>query len=113
MRSEDFKDFSSVAMQGKYDIIPFTKVKSLLLKQDEPKILCYKTAFSEDWIAKYVLERKHTRKQVQNNIHFEVSDPPVAKPSHGLSQAKKADISSVLKFMPPQDKEFMTNLISH
>ena len=112
MRSEDFKDFSSVAKQGKYDVIPFTQVKSLLFKQDEPKILSYKTAFSEDWIAKNVLERKSTRQQVQNNLHFEVADPAVAKPSDGLSQAKKADIYSMLKFMPPQDKEFMTNLVN-
>ena len=112
MRSEDFKDFSSVAKQGKYDVIPFTQVKSLLFKQDEPKILSCKTAFSEDWIAKNVLERKSTRQQVQNNLHFEVADPAVAKPSDGLSQAKKADISSMLKFMPPQDKEFMTNLVN-
>ncbi len=93
-------------------MIPFTQVKSLLFKQDEQKILSYKTAFSEDWIAKNVLERKSTRQQVQNNLHFEVADPTVAKPSDGLSQAKKADISLMLKFMPPQDKEFMTNLVN-
>lgn len=113
MKPEHFKDFSSVAKQGKYDRVPFTKAKSLLFKQDEPKILSYKTAFSQDWIAKNVLERKTTRHLVQNNLHFEVADPAIAKPTEGLSQAKKADISSMLKFMPPQDKAFMTNLVNH
>jgi hypothetical protein len=46
MKSQDFKDFGSIA-QGKYDRVPFTKVKSLLYKQVESKILGYKTKFSE------------------------------------------------------------------
>ena len=50
MRSQDFKDFGSIARRGKYDRVPFTKVKSLLYKKVEPKILCYKTNFSEEWV---------------------------------------------------------------
>ena len=34
MKSQDFKDFGSIARQGKYDRVPFPKVKSLLYKQD-------------------------------------------------------------------------------
>ena len=56
MRSQDFKDFGSIARKGKYDRVPFTKVESLFYKKVEPKILCYKTKFSEEWITQNVLE---------------------------------------------------------
>ncbi|CAB4056217.1 unnamed protein product [Lepeophtheirus salmonis] len=113
MKPQDFKDFASVAKHEKYDRVPFTEVKSLLFKLDAPKMLSYKTAFSEDWIAKKILERKLTRHQIQNSLHFKVAEPAIAKPSQGLSPAKKADIRSMLKSMPAGDKEFMSNLVRH
>ena len=112
MRSQDFKDFGSIARKGKYDRVPFTKVKSLFYKKVEPKILWYKTKFSEEWITQNVLEGSlSTRNKVKNNGRFEVPDPAIAKPVEGVSQAKKADIRSMLKFMLACDKEFMSLLV--
>ena len=56
MKAEDFKDFSAIARERKYVKVPFTKVKSLLFKQNEPKVLSYKTHFGDEWIAENVLE---------------------------------------------------------
>ncbi len=110
MKAEDFKDFSAIAREGKYVKVPFTKVKSLLFKQNEPKVLSYKTHFGDEWIAENVLERKVTRK-AKHSLHFEVRDPAVAKPTSCLSQAKKDDIRDMLCFMPLADKEYMANLV--
>ena len=111
MRSQDFKDFGSIARKGKYDRVPFTKVKSLLYKKVEPKILCYKTNFSEEWITQNVLQDRLSTRNKVNNVLFEVPNPAIAKPVEGLSQAKKVDIRSMLRFMPASDKEFMSLLV--
>ena len=56
MKSQDFKDFGSIARQGKYDRVPFTKVKSLLYKQVEPDQVGYRTklatgpSFQKNWL---------------------------------------------------------------
>ena len=67
MKSQDFKDFGSIACQGKYDRVPFSKVKNFLYKQVEPKVLSYKTKFSDEWVTKNVLEHKLTRSKVKSN----------------------------------------------
>ena len=110
MKTEDFKDFSAIACEGKYVKVPFTKVKSLVLKQNEPKVLSYKSRFGNDWVTENVLERKVTRK-AKDNLHFEVCDPLIAKPTSCLSQAKKDDIRDMLHFMPLIHKECMANLV--
>ncbi len=110
IKSQDFKDFGSIAHQGKYDRVPFSKVKNLLYKQVEPKVLSYKTKFSDEWVMKNVLEHKLTRSKVKSNVLYEVADPVIARAGEGLSQAKKADMS-MLKFMPACDREFMSLLV--
>lgn len=112
MKSQDFKDFGKVAQHGKYNQVPFTKVKALRYKQKEPKILAYKTQFSDEWVEKNVLQCMSTRRVI-GDLHFQVPDPPVARPNKGLSEAKKADILSMLKFMPASDKEFMSLIVSN
>ena len=113
IKSQDFKDFASIARQGKYDRVPFTQVKALLYKQVEPKVLDYKTQFSDKWVTKNVVERQLTRSNVKNNLQYQVPEPEVARAGEGLPQAKKADIRSMLKFMPAGDKDFMSLLVSN
>lgn len=42
MKHEDFKDYQTIAKQGQYQRIPYTKVKCLLYEQNEPKTVKYK-----------------------------------------------------------------------
>ena len=109
LKREDFMDYGAVAQHGKYSRIPYTRVKSLLYEQAEPKVLKFKTAFSAEWLAETVLERKSTRAG-HGGLHFEVPNPVTAKSGVGLSQAKKNDIRAILKFMPHVDKVFMSNV---
>ena len=85
------------------------KTKSLLFEQNKPKILRYKTKFGEDWREVTVIQFIGTRRSSDTEA-YQVPDAPVAKGSGGLSQAKKNDIKAMLKFMPPDDKTFMSNI---
>ena len=109
MKLDDFKDFAAIAQMGDYKLVPFTKVKSLLYEQNQPKLVKYKTSFTSDWVEVNVIERR-TRAGLCEP-QFEVRDPGLAKPSGGLSEAKKADIKAMLKFMPLNDKDFMSSLV--
>jgi hypothetical protein len=62
-------------------------------------------------VTKNVLEHKSTRSKVKSNVLYQVADPVIARADEGLSQAKKADIRSMLKFMPACDREFMSLLV--
>ena len=67
------------------------------------------TPITSDWVEVNVIERR-TRAGL-SEPQFEVRDPGLAKPSGGLSEAKKADIKAMLKFMPLNDKDFMSSLV--
>ena len=82
--------------------------KSLLFEQNKPKILRYKTIL-ENWTEVTVIQFIVTRRS-SDTESYQVPDAPVAKGSGGLSQAKKNDIKAMLKFMPPDDKTFMSNI---
>lgn len=111
MKSEDFMDFSGVAQQAQYLRVPFTKIKSLLFEAKEPRALKYKTAFTNEWIVVTILDRKTTRGGAVAGSFFEVRNPTIAKSAGDLNPSKKADIKSMLKFMPLTDKIFMSNII--
>ncbi|KAK6181851.1 hypothetical protein SNE40_009630 [Patella caerulea] len=71
----------------------------------------YKIHFTAEWTSVNVLDRITTRGNVCEPL-FDVPYPPsVAKPNGGLSEAKKADIKQMLKFMPLLDRTFMSNLV--
>ena len=57
-----------------------------------------------------MIERKTTRSGI-TEVLFQVPDPEVAKVAEALTQAKKNDIKAMLKFMPPADRVFMSNVI--
>ena len=65
-----------------------SKTKSLLLEQNKPKIVRYKTKFGEDWTEVTVIQFIRTRRS-SDTEPYQVPDVPVAKGSGDLSQAKK------------------------
>ena len=86
----------------------------LLLKQ---RVFClnktsprYKTKFGEDWTEVTVIQFIRTRRS-SDTEPYQVPDVPVAKGSGDLSQAKKNHIKAMLKFMPPDYKTFMSNML--
>jgi len=104
MKPNMFKDYQTIAKVGQFHRIPFSKVKSLLYDNSEPKILKYKLSFSDEWTTVNVFDKNPTR--LNGNRHFILPTPKIAKRS-SLSDEKISDIKAMLKFMPASDKTYM------
>ena len=115
LRSDDFKDFQEIAARGRYDRIPYTKVKCLRYEQTDPKVLKYKTKFTEQFKMETVLAVPCTRgstTKIQPAILNETfRGLKTAKPANELPTAKRNDIKAMLKFMPNNDKAYMSLLV--
>ena len=104
MKPNMFKDYQTIAKVGQFHRIPFSKIKSLLYDNSEPKILKYKLSFSDEWTTVNVFDKNPTR--LNGNRHFILPTPKIAKHS-SLSDEKISDIKAMLKFMPASDKTYM------
>lgn len=96
MKPADFKDFQEVAGRGRYDRIPYTRVKCLRYEHTDPKVLKYKTGFTEEYTTETVLQRADTRGRgtaVVGHVTDILQDTfrglKQAKPVNGLPLAKK------------------------
>jgi len=115
LRKEDMKDFQSIADKFKFDVIPYTKVKTLQYSALEPMNIKYKTSFSSNVWSEETLQQKQNKTKIirnkknhhlgeQNNLF---SVPCTIAKVLTLSVEKMKDLSSMLAFMPPQDKAYM------
>lgn len=110
MREDDFKNFQAVAVGGAFDRIPYTKVKSLLYEQNEPKALKYKISFLQDFQSVNIFRLAETRGSRDGSIDF-FRGLKTAKAEALLSNEKKKDLKSMLKFMPEGDRAYMSALM--
>ena len=70
MRGEDFKNFQIIANKGAFDRIPYTKVKSLMYEQSNPKVLKYKTSFLQDFQSVNIFRITETRGSKDNTFNI-------------------------------------------
>ena len=61
MKEHDFKNFQAIAANGSYEKVPFTKVKSLMYNQSEPKVLRFKTNFVHEFQCVPIFKTPATR----------------------------------------------------
>lgn len=112
MKPEDFKDYQDIAVRGKYNRIPYTKVKCLRYEQADPKVVKYKTSFTQEFHEETTLQVPGTRGsegKTRCDIlkeSFRALRP--AKPVNAIPTAKQNDIKAMLKFMPTVDRVYMT-----
>ena len=109
LKPDDFKDYQAVSETLCFQSIPFTKVKYLILNADQPFHVQYKTSFGDTDFVEVNTRRQKTRKSPVQHTQL----PAVTKLRKRLvmSKEKKVDISSMLKYMPPQDVEFYQKTI--
>lgn len=115
LRKEDMKDFQSIADKFKFDVIPFTKVKTLQYSALEPMNIKYKTSFSSnDWSEENLQQKLNKTEKLRNKQknHLDQQNNLFSVPCsiakvENLSVEKMKDLSSMLAFMPPQDKAYM------
>ena len=104
LKAEDFKDFQTARKPSCFHGIPFTRVKSLRFNANQPFHVHYKTSFAAKNYELVDTRPNRTRNSatVQNKLPMtkRLRKKPV------ISKEKKADLSSMLKYIPPQDVEF-------
>lgn len=110
MRGEDFKNFHAIANNGAFDRIPYTKVKSLMYEKKNPKVLKYKTGFLQDFQSVNIFRIITKTRGSKDNTFNIFNGLKTATAEAPLTNEKKKDIKSMLKFMPEGDRAYMTAL---
>lgn len=114
---KDFFDYQSVAKQFDYNRVKYTQVKSLRYSKSQIAKVGYKSSFEAgDWTMVQVISATSTRKGsatpgASSRLATIVPAPNQARTSAALTKEKKADIRSMLGFMPEVDRKYMESII--
>lgn len=84
----------------KFKEIPYTRVKCLRYIKTHPLVVWYKLAFSADNFTEVCISKMPTRRNDMRNLPV----PKLISKEYELSDEKKRDLRSMLKFMPEVDK---------
>ena len=73
-----------------------------------PKVLKFKTTFSEEWREQTDFNRPCRKSDdILNSVELFQIPEPKSSNAATLSEVKKSDIKQMLKFMPPADRAYM------
>ncbi|CAG9827554.1 unnamed protein product [Diabrotica balteata] len=108
MKPTDFLNFQILAKKLGYSKIPYTKVK--FIEVDSSMYVSYKTSFTGN-LSKVRVDgttrnqRTHPDRSSNNTLEYMVNVKQITQ-QPSLEAKKKADIISMLKYMPQVDKQF-------
>ncbi|XP_072399630.1 uncharacterized protein [Diabrotica undecimpunctata] len=108
MKPTDFLNFQILAKKLGYSKIPYTKVK--FIEVDSSMYVSYKTSFTGN-LSKVRVDgttrnqRTHPDRSSNNTLEYIVNVKQITQ-QPSLEAKKKADIISMLKYMPQVDKQF-------
>ena len=111
MRPEHFKNYHSCGVSMNFKDVPFTRVTTLCFKKGST-LIDFKTSFTEKQyksvdVGPTVLTRR--RQKISN---FSIPEPKLLGDSaKALSEPKKKDLISMMKFMPLLDRQFFETLL--
>lgn len=111
MLPHDFKMYSVLANKLSFDCVPFTKIKSIKYDKNDLFALQYKTSLSKNKYHSTCL-RKTARKgflQTPNNL-FQIELDTSAR--NKISSEKIKDIESLYIYLPEEDVQYFSNLLS-
>jgi len=110
MKACDVKDFHEEAELFDFECIPFSKVKSIRYSSTAPMTLEYKTCFAEAWQAQVIKPKARTRSSASciETVVFKKPKQSAKAQLNHISAEKAKDIASMLKFMPEQDRLYMS-----
>lgn len=118
MREEDFKDFQSSSKMLKFSEVPYTKVFQLKFTSDNLHQIQFKLSHSSTDFSIACIGKKGRQSRKSANVHpvklvetdgkILVSRRQRCKKS--LSEAKMADLKSMLNLMPIVDREYYRTL---
>lgn len=106
INSDQFSDFSSIAKLGFFNRVPYSGVKEIMYHKANLNVVTYKKSFSctssQVEVMKRIVKRDGSVKPLPK--------PKVLSLRSGLSDAKAADIRSLLIYMTGDDYTYMSNL---
>lgn len=107
--TKSFYNFQTASKTLDFKKVPFASVRQICYTKSKPLHLKYKKMFGEPYVEVALLCEKNTRgkcKKVSTLPHVRTLEVTSV-----LSDAKRKDIQSMLKFMPTTDQVFMKTLI--
>jgi len=115
LRKRDFKDYHSIADNFKFDVVPYSRVKSLNYARDALMKIKYKLKFdNETWDDVSIQPICRTRAQQEESKNKKVLTMPTKLTKvQKLSAEKLADIRSMFPFMPEIGRLCMQSMIKN
>lgn len=98
-------DYRAVAEKFTFNSVPFTRVKALKYVNGLPFQVFFKESFDVQYTEATIL--RTTRLSCKADL---LPLPKILKCGKGLSDDKKKDIETMLRFMPTEDRMFMKSL---
>lgn len=105
---EKFFDFGNANTGLRYTLLPFTKVKYVLIENGKPFHVKYKLCFKDESTI-ILIRGVETRDSSRNQVSGDSAHLPVIKQCRKTPKLfieKKNDFISMLKFMPQQDRDY-------
>ena len=115
LRHSDFLNFEEVK-QMRFDKVPYTLVKQLIYKKNQPNFLMYKDCHTgnKEMSCVSILKEKRTQRRgnvVAPQVIKHLSSVNLLKAPSPLSKEKIDDITSMIPYMPAIDAQYMQSLL--
>jgi hypothetical protein len=91
----------------KFKEIPYTRVKCLRYIKTQPLVVWYKLAFSDDNFTQVCISGMPTRQKDVRTLPV----PKLISKKNDLSDEKKRDLRSMLKYMSEVDKQYYSTIV--
>lgn len=116
LRQEHMKNYMSEATKYKFDVIPYSKVKTLKYNVNLLMTVDYKTRFSDDsWNQGKLLNSRPSRnvksRRIGNIATKALQEPKTMKSADPLCSEKIKDLRSMFEYMPEIDRMYMQTLL--
>lgn len=107
MQADDFLNFSKKSDMLNFQTTPFSKLKVLCYKRDEPFIMYYKNSLRETKYYKILISIRSSRKVLGTPKHI-FSKLPNLKENTIDFLSKAKDVQYLLPFLPESDKNYFS-----
>jgi len=110
MKRDDFKEYHVPAKSFDYQKVPFAKVVNLKFSQVGHEIQ-YRTSWHESKLTTVNVRKLSSTCQKNRPTTGTFPSVKISSTIHPLSQEKKNDLKSMLKWLPLEDKQYYEKTI--
>ena len=110
MKDDNFYNFQAVSQMFHFSTVPYTKVKTLTYNQNEPMHMSYALDFVAPPTKVCITTRLRSPREALANPG-KLPMPRHLTCNAEISEEKKKDLKSMLKFMPATDKAYYRDIL--